>query len=117
MKKMMIILSLSLLSLWGCASGGKVMTAQTFSDVSVGMTDKEVKDKFGRPFAVKHLENGEVEYRYIEKVHYGPRVIEERHYLIILKNGKVISTKAEDFTRPIYERNSYEMQTSYNEED
>lgn len=113
MKKIIFILTVSLLAAWSCASGGKTMTAEGFSEISVGMTEKEVQQKYGKPYSIKDLGEGEIEYRYIEKVTIGrDRVLQEKHYLIILKNGKVTSTKTQILNRPVYERNSYEMQTS-----
>lgn len=116
MKKIIILLSLSIL-LFSCASGGKVMTADSFSEVSIGMTADDLQKKFGKPYSIKDLGEGEIEYTYIEKIHMGSRVLQERHYLIILKNGRVTATKTRDYSRPAYQRNSYEMQTSLNEEE
>jgi len=100
----------------GCASGGKVMTQEEFYEVSVGMTEKELVKKYGRPFSIKELEDNQLEYTYIERIDLGNRgVISERHYLIILKDGKVVSTKTKILNRPVYERNSYEMQTTQKE--
>ncbi len=117
MKNLIFILILSLLTTWGCASGGKIMTEDTFSQVSIGMTTKEVINKFGRPYSIKNLGHGEIEYKYIEKVIVGrAKVLQEKHYFIIFKNGQVSSTKTEYLNRPSYEENSYEMQTSYHKE-
>lgn len=116
MRKILTILSLSIL-VFSCASGGKVMTAESFSEVSIGMSSDEMQKKFGKPYSIKDLGEGEVEYTYIEKIHMGSRVLQERHYLIILKNGRVTSTKTRDYSRPAWQRNSYEMQTSYNKEE
>lgn len=116
MRKILTILSLSIL-LFSCASGGKVMTTESFSEVSIGMSSDEMQKKFGKPYSIKDLGEGEVEYTYIEKIHMGSRVLQERHYLIILKNGRVTATKTRDFSRPAWQRNSYEMQTSYNKEE
>jgi len=116
MKKIIVILSLSIL-LFSCASGGKVMTAEKFSEVSIGMTSDDLNKKFGKPYSIKDLGEGEVEYIYIEKIHMGSRVLQERHYLIILKNERVTSTKTRYYSRPAYQRNSYEMQTSYNDKE
>jgi outer membrane protein assembly factor BamE (lipoprotein component of BamABCDE complex) len=115
MKKIIFIF---LFFLFSCASGGKVMTAEDFSEIHVGMTTSEIEKKYGKPFSVKELGNDEVEYVYIEKVVVNrARVLQEKHYLIILKNGRVTSTKTQIYNRPSYERNSYEMQTSYKDID
>jgi outer membrane protein assembly factor BamE (lipoprotein component of BamABCDE complex) len=108
------ILMLIFLLFSSCASGGKVMSVDKFSEVSIGMTQQDLEKKLGRPYSVKDLGNGEIEYTYIQKDDFGARgVIEERHYLITIKDGKVTNTQTKIFNRPAYERNSYEMQTTY----
>ena len=115
MKKIILIFFMSFIFTWGCASGGKIMTAKDFSEVSIGMTEDELQKKFGKPYSINKIDNEEVEYIYNEKETIGrARVLQEKHYLIILKNGRVSSTNVRIFNRPIYERNSYEMQTSLN---
>ena len=103
--------------LLGCASGNKVATSDHFHEVSVGMSVKELKAKMGKPYSVKNLGDGYVEYKYIERLMAANRVLEERYYLFIVKNGRVTSKKQVDMNRPVYERNSYEMQTSSNEDE
>ncbi len=95
----------------GCASS-KVMTADSFSEITIGQSISEIQKKYGKPYSIKNLGAGEVEYIYIEKIFMGKRVLQEKHYLIIFKNGKVTSTKVRIFNRPAWQRNSYEMQTS-----
>ena len=116
MKNVFFLSAIAFISFWGCASGSKVMTADEFSEVSVGQSGDEIQKKHGKPYSIKNLGNNEVEYTYIERMPMGKRVLQEKHYLIILKNGKVTSTQTRTFNRPVYERNSYEMQTSLNED-
>ena len=65
--------------------------------------------------SIKKLEDGYLEYKYIERQRSADRVLVERHYLFVIKDNKVTSKKHIDMNRPSYERNSYEMQTSSNE--
>lgn len=103
--------------IWGCASGGKIMTEDAFSQVTAGMSYKEVTNKLGKPYSIKNLSNFEVEYKYIEKiVASNAKVFQEKHYFVVFKNGRVINTKVVYLNRPSYEENSYEMQTSFNKE-
>lgn len=111
MKNIVFLLSITFLSIWGCASS-KVMTAEEFSEISVGQTSDQIQKKYGKPYSIKNLGDNEVEYTYIERMPMGKRVLRETHYLIILKNGKVTSTQTRIYNRPSYEGNSYEMQTS-----
>ena len=116
MKNIFFLISISLLSIWGCASGSKVVTPDSFSQISVGMTTAEVEKKLGKPYSIKNLEDNEIQYTYIEKMPMGKRVVQERHYLINFRNNKVSATKVMYYNRPSYEGNSYEMQTSLNED-
>jgi len=115
MKNTFFFLSIMFLALFGCASGSKVMTAEQFSEISIGQTSQDIEKKYGKPYSVKHISDTEVEYTYIERAQMGKRVVQEKHYLIILKNGRVSSTQIRTFNRPAWQINSYEMQTSLNE--
>ncbi len=108
---------LSLVICMSCAAGNRVMTMEEYHEVSVGMTEKEVKQKIGKPYSTKNLGKNQVQYIYIEKLYSGTRVLQERHYLITFTNGKVTSKKVLDFNRPVWQRNSYEMQTSLNDKE
>ena len=112
-----LIYFLSLVICVSCAAGNRVMTMDEYHEVSVGMTQKEVKEKIGKPYSVKKLENNQVQYTYVEKLHAGTKVLQERHYLITFTNGKVTSKKVLDFNRPAWQGNSYEMQTSLNDKE
>jgi len=116
MKNIFFLIAISLLSIWGCASGSKVVTPDSFSQISVGMTTDDVEKILGKPYSIKNLEDNEIQYTYIEKMPMGKRVIQERHYLINFRNKKVSATKVIYYNRPSYEGNSYEMQTSYYKE-
>lgn len=115
MKKILSILFL--ITFISCASGNRVMTADEYYQVEIGMSTKEVKQKFGKPYSKKNLGAGSIEYKYIERIIAGNRVLQERHYLIVFTNDKVSSKKIIELNRPVYERNSYEMQTSSTEKE
>lgn len=113
-----LFLSLILLLTFSCVGGGRIMTTDQYCQISVGMTTKEFVHRFGRPYCLRNLGYGEIEYEYIEKMIIGEcRVLQEKHYLILFKNDRVVSTKIIYLNQPSYERNSYEMQTSYNKDE
>ena len=111
MKKYFIF---SLLILSACYAGHQIMTTDTFYEIDLGMSEKELKQKAGSPYATKDLGNGEKEYEYIERVKANKRTIETRHYFFIIKDGKVTSKhmKYADEYKPLLERNAYDLQTS-----
>jgi len=97
-----------------CASGGKVMTQDNFSQVTVGMTKSELTKIAGEPVLVRDLKSGAKQYEYIERITDNGRIIEVRKYLFIVKYGKVVSKKMVFEGPPLFEkRDSYELQTSF----
>ncbi|MDE3045748.1 MAG: outer membrane protein assembly factor BamE [Verrucomicrobiota bacterium] len=112
---------LALLAAAACSSGGSTMTLNSFSDIPLGATKDEVVASVGKPDLVKKHSDGSIEYEYVERVKIGARDVEERRYLIKLKDGKVVSKKikgkSEDIPYPTpYVFDSYEMQTTQVEE-
>ncbi|HRW58272.1 MAG TPA: hypothetical protein P5048_01490 [Chlamydiales bacterium] len=99
---------------FSCASGTKVVTADDFAQIAIGMSEKKMIEIAGQPYSKKKLENGAIEYRYIERVTSSGTVLQERHYLVLVKDHKVISKKVLFYREPPYDINSYDMQTSEN---
>ncbi len=100
--------------LTACASGGSMMTMNSYENVPIGATQAEVVKTMGPPIRSKTLEDGSVEYVYVERIKLGGRNVEERSYRIVLKDGKVVSKKVEQSSPPAYTFDSYEMQTTQN---
>jgi hypothetical protein len=98
----------------GACMGQQAVTMNSFSDVLVGSTENEVVSTIGEPYRTKTLADGSVEYEYIEKFNQGGRILEERHYFIVMKEGKVASKRIEYQSPPPYTFDSYEMQTTQN---
>lgn len=104
------------LFLTACASGGKVISEEGFSEIDRGITAVELKKKLGSPNQIKKLESGDLEYIYFEKIQANREVVETRHYIFIIKQGKVFDKKMrfvkEQLPYRILERNAYDLQTS-----
>jgi outer membrane protein assembly factor BamE (lipoprotein component of BamABCDE complex) len=108
MKKVFIgLLSLALVA---CAAGGKPMTQNRYFSVPLGLTEKELVQKFGSPATIDEITDGKI-YQYVEKVMIGNRVVEERMFDFTIKNGKVIRKTTQTKVSNPYQ-NSYDMQTS-----
>lgn len=103
---------------FACASSGKIVTMDDYCKVEVGMTEKELKNELGEPYAIKCY-CGVKEYEYIERLIVPDRDVEARHYFFIVKDEVIISKRVikEDPYRPLLERNAYDLQTSYNREE
>ena len=90
------------------------MTMSTFYDIPMGASESEVVASVGKPYSVCKKEDGVVEYEYIERVKAGARDLEERRYVLVLKDGKVVSKHVKGSTPAPYLFDSYEMQTTQN---
>ena len=101
-----------LFALSACASGGSMMTNHAFFDIPIGSKESEVVATAGEPYAIHHKEDGSVEYEYIERFKVGGRDPQERHYFLLIKNGKVVSKRVDQSSPPPYIFDSYEMQTT-----
>jgi len=88
------------------------MTMNSFYDIPVGASKEEVVSAAGKPYAMRNLEDGSIEYEYIERFKAGGRNINERHYFLLLKDGKVASKRVKQSSPPPYTFDSYEMQTT-----
>lgn len=103
---------------FACASNGKLVTMDDYCSVQVGTTEKELKQELGEPYAIKCY-CGVKEYEYIERIIVPDRDVETRHYFFIIKKDVIISKRVikEDAFTPLLERNAYDLQTSYNNEE
>ena len=100
----------------GCASGGGSLSMNSFYDVPIGATQPEVISSLGEPYSVKNQPDGTTEYEYIERIKEGDRDLQERRFLIVMKDGKVVSKKVKQGTSQPYLFDSYQMQTTQAEE-
>jgi len=106
---------LTFLALAACATGGSNMTMVEFDSVQLGMSTDQVVATAGKPAKISTKEDGTTEYEYVEKITVGGRSVEERHYILTLKGGKVVSKRVKQSSPPGFDNtNSYEMQTTHN---
>lgn len=104
---------LILFSLAAC-TGGSLMTMNTFSDIPLGTSSADVVTNYGEPYSVNKKSDGTLEYEYLERIKAGDRTLEERRYILVIKEGKVVSKHIKGSTPPPYYFDSYEMQTTQN---
>ena len=99
----------------GCMAGHKIMTMDSFSEIMVGTSEKQLEKQAGTPYKITKIDENVKVYEYIERVEVGGRVVEERHYLFTIENGQVTSKKMK-FEGIRDNRDAFELQTSYNKE-
>lgn len=95
-----------------CAMGVRGVTMESFSEISIGCPSEEVLARMGSPGSIQNKEDGSVEYVYTETISLGGRTLEERQYVILLKEGKVSAKQVKQTSPPGYFFNSYDMQTT-----
>ena len=99
-----------------CASGHSMLTMDSFYDISVGSTREEVISKIGDPWSITKKEDGCEEFVFIERMKVGARIMEERRYIITLRDGVVVSKHLERTSPPASTFDSFDMQTTRNSE-
>ena len=114
MKKVFYVL---ILSIFACSCGHRIVTMEEYSEIEVGMTKEELLKQLGPPYSIQKLTHNQEEYEYIERISVDEYVVEERHYFFLIKDGKVYSKSYKSINPPpLYHRNAYELQTSFNKE-
>ncbi len=90
------------------------MTMNSFSDIPLGSSSAEVVIAYGEPYSIHKKSDGTIEYEYLERIKAGARNMEERRYVLVIKDGKVVSKHIKQSSPPPYYFDSYEMQTTQN---
>ena len=107
-----LLFILAIVPVFCLASSKKTITLEKYYEIKMGISEKALKQKIGKPYAIHQLIHNEVEYEYIERLSTGTDVLEERHYFFRIQNGKVKSTRMTSKVIPFSERNSYDLQTT-----
>jgi hypothetical protein len=105
-------LLLCLLIMAGCSSGGRMMTMDSFYGIPIGATKDEVVQCAGSPAECRLKCSNVEELEYIERINAGARLLQERRYILTLRNGKVVSKRVEQSSPAPTTFDSYEMQTT-----
>ena len=107
----------SLLLLTSCGSGQRVTTMESFYEIPIGASKNEVIAQAGEPMTSRRLEDGDEEFVYVERLTASNRVLQERRYILILRDGKVFSRRVEYVAPPSTSTtfDSYQMQTTQNQ--
>ena len=110
MKKSIAFLPL-LLTLVACSMGAH-MNLNAYNDIAIGETSSAVVAAVGQPYSITRKDDDTVEYEYIERIKAGGRDLEDRRYIITIRDG-VVAHKQVRYSSPApYLYDSYEMQTS-----
>lgn len=93
-----------------------MLSVCSFYDVPIGTTQEELVAEAGSPVAVRKFPDGSVEYKYIERFKVGARVINERHYFVLIQDGRVVSKRILEVSPSSFGYDSYQMQTTKKDE-
>lgn len=99
-KKIVLVSSLALLA--GCGDS-RVMTRDNYYTVTVGTSTQDIINKYGEPNSIRNKKDGTQEYVYIEKIGTGTEVVEQNNYILVVKNGQVVSKRHNRELPPAYD--------------
>lgn len=88
------------------------MSICTFYDVPIGASYEELMATAGDPISIRRCSDGSIEYEYIERFKVGARILNERHYYVLVMDGQVVSKRVKQTAPLPYGYDSYEMQTT-----
>lgn len=88
-----------------------------FAEIPLGASESEVMICAGQPYQVHKGRCGyeEFEFEYIERMTTGTKMMEQRHYYILFRDGKVVGKRMCFEDTPPFWINSYDLQTGYND--
>ena len=87
----------------GCFSRSAYLTQESYAQIQVGEPVDQVVKEYGDPYAVDTKKDGTKEYKYIETLSTGNRLVYENHYILVVKDGKIIEKKQWQEQNPPYE--------------
>lgn len=85
-----------------CFSTPHMMTMESYDNVQVGTPIDLVVQQNGRPSTVS-TSHGTSEYKYVEKITAGNRLLYENHYTLFVQDGKVTGKTAVQERRPAFD--------------
>ena len=68
------------------------------------MPADEIVRRYGEPYSVKELRNGELEYRYIERISMNRELVYENHYYLLIDGGRLASKRFREETRQPFDQ-------------
>ncbi|MGH2612824.1 MAG: hypothetical protein ACRDFB_07215 [Rhabdochlamydiaceae bacterium] len=99
-RKIIVISSLAFLAACG---NSKVMTREDYYTISAGDHAEEVINKYGEPYSITNRKDGTQVYLYIEKIPAGDMTAEQNNYILIVRNGRVVSKRSNQELPPAYD--------------
>ncbi len=99
-KKIILVSSLTFLAACG---NSKVMTREDYYTISTGTSTQEVINKYGEPYSITNKKDGTQEYLYIERIPAENATAEQNNYILIVKNGQVVSKRTSQERPPAYD--------------
>ena len=97
------VAAFSCLLLCGCFTRSQVISRGSFDDVQMGSPVADFEKQVGSPYKVRKLPDGSLDYEYIERIFMGEEVIEENHYYLRIKNGRIVAKRMNQEIPPAYD--------------
>ena len=89
--------------LTSCIQRQAIMTVESFSDVPIGSSIKQVEDAFGEPYAIHSKGDGSSTFEYMEKVIAGREVLVQKSYFFIVSKDKIVGKYMKYLNPPAYQ--------------
>ncbi len=94
---------LSILLLCGCFTRSQVISRGSFDNVQMGSSIADFEKQVGSPYRIQKRSDGSLDYEYIERIFMGEEVIEENHYYLLVKNGRIVAKRMNQEIPPAYD--------------
>jgi hypothetical protein len=83
--------------------GSPVMTRPGFYAIDLGDPVNKIIQDHGEPYSIKVNKDGSKDYLYIERIPVGEQTVEENRYILVIKNGQVVSKRYNQELPPPYD--------------
>lgn len=94
---------MSVLAISSVCGSSKVMTRENFYTIELGTPSQDVITHYGEPYSIKNKKDGTQEYLYIERIPAAETTAEQNNYIIVVKNGQVVSKRTSQELPPAYD--------------
>ena len=85
-----------------CASGA-LMTRSDYENITMGTPVSEVVKQYGEPLTIRQNSDGSQDYQYVERIMMGDQTVQQNNYILVVKNGQVVSKHSSRKTPAAYD--------------
>ena len=98
--KIASIAAVGMLLILGCAVR-PVISQDAFNAINIGSDISKVQVLAGEPYKIKKIDNNHMEYTYIERIVRGRGDSDQRHYIFVVSNGKIVNKQCQEIFKAV----------------